>query len=83
MSDHLKKMIVTATHYACHGFTAPTRLGAKVPDNLARCNTVESERGVVHSKDQGCRKQETFYKKEQAAPKTIEPSSCRAVSGPS
>ena len=55
MNDHLLK--TTATHQGCHGFTAPIKLGAKVPNHLTTCNTVESERALL-IKGQACGKRQ-------------------------
>ena len=70
---------MTATHQGYHAFTAPKWLGAKEPDHLTTCNTVESERCVVRSKVNHAENDQKFYRKEMAVPKNIAPSICCAV----
>ena len=66
MSYHPKKW---ATHERYHDFTAPTWLGAKEPDHLTTCNTVESKKRLL-LKGQPCRKRpEMLHERDSCAKK--------------
>ena len=47
VSDLSFEIVSSGTYKNFHSFTATVRLGAKVPNHLATCNTVESESNTV------------------------------------
>ena len=47
VSDLSLEIVNSETHKNFHTFTTTVRLGAKVPNHLATCNTVESESNTV------------------------------------
>jgi hypothetical protein len=58
--EQLFSEVTVDTHQECHDFTA-IKLGARVPNHLTTCKTVESER-VLLFRSQSCRKRQEILR---------------------